>query len=105
MIGKACIDGAEYVGRRRSTNATVWGAIETDEREISKHNYHADRNCKPFATLKSIIDSPDLYGNVATIETISDEPSQPDPKKHVKYIISSNPTKFHHIPISLADVI
>ena len=31
--------------------------------------------------------------------------SQPDRKKHVKYIISSNPTKFHHIPISLADVI
>ena len=31
--------------------------------------------------------------------------SQPDPKKHVKYIISSNPAKFHHIPISLADVI
>ena len=31
--------------------------------------------------------------------------SQPDPKNHVKFIISSNPTKFHPIPISLADVI
>ena len=27
------------------------------------------------------------------------------PKKHAKYIISSNSNKFHHISISLADVI
>ena len=78
-IGKACINGADNLGRERSNNTTVWGAIETDERTISKYNYHADRNSsKPFATLKPIMDSFDLHKTITSPKIISDEAESND---------------------------